>query len=139
MAKKNMVRAGNTSNRPEQLLAKRIIHEHLRGLHTIETEYKVEDYSIDIAILQHDKKIAIELHGPIHDEIKRERHDRLKRLKLQELGWIVVEFKYYNMPYLFRRVDRILTESEMKLAYNEIRIKLRQYVGFKYWQNTLPI
>lgn len=106
--------AGNTRNRPEQLLAKLII-EKILG-YQIESEYFVKDLkpvgekdfsktnqipTLDLAIP--DRKIAIRLQGPYHDELKQIRKDRIQKFVLEGNGWIVIDFVHTDMPVLFQK------------------------------------
>jgi len=140
LAKKAMRRLGNTRNRPEQLLAARLIELHLPSAR-VETEVKMTDIvatggvdltgerapRLDIRVVKDGKKYAIRLMGPPHDEKKQERYDILQALFLEseDNGYTVIDFGHANyhvnpMPTLFLRALRPLKRDEVWIAYLEI-------------------
>lgn len=135
IAKKNMRAVGNTTNRPEQLLAAALIEAHLPVWASVETEWKVrvnnpdttedypKEYKLDIAVKIEQKKVAIELNGPPHDEKNAMRRDYRKKLILEWKGndWKYVEFVYTKMPFLFLRNQKHLTIFEAEAVFYEIR------------------
>lgn len=133
----NMVRAGNTSNRDEQLLAADIIRAHTN--HKVETEVLLHVKQTasnnltgertpraDIVVTITDKKIVtlvIRVMGEIHKRKPRMRKDAVQKEFLEDKinGYTVIDFWYDKMPFLFLRHDRKLDKLELRLAYNEIR------------------
>jgi len=138
--------SGQKKNRPEQLFAAALIESHLRPspVAYVETEEMVQcfnpdepdvtkEVSVDITVKfprQRSKpeglKIAIEVNGPIHDEMPQIRRDQRKQIILEWKGndWEFLAFDYISMPNLFLRNERSLTPAEAISAYGEIKSKL---------------
>jgi len=125
---------GNTKNRPEQVLAAKLLKAHLPLWCSVNTEHEVSMYdadnpekpyviSIDIAIMNQAKKFAIEMNGPPHDEELQMRRDNRRIAILQWKGndWAYIEFNYVKMPMLFARSQRKLMNYEAVEAYREIQ------------------
>lgn len=128
-AKKNMKYVGHTSNRPEQILAAKLIQAHLPLWCRVFTEHLVKlhdpdnpdvpyERKLDIAVYNQHSKVAIELNGPPHDETPQIRKDNRKYeiLKWKDNDWKVVVFEYTKMPTLF---ERQFVEGKRNLTYNE--------------------
>jgi len=132
-AKKAMRANGNTKNRPEQILAAKLLKAHLPLWCSVETEEEVTLYdadnpdpykiSIDISIKNQAKKFAIEMNGPPHDEELQIRRDNRRITILEWPGndWTYIEFNYVKMPMLFARSQRKLMNYEAVEAYREIQ------------------
>jgi len=136
---KGMNEAQNTKNRPEQILAKNLIIQHMPR-HTnfiIKTEYVVNDLKpepevwlvgnrspkLDIAVVLKDdnkkifRKIAIRLNGPPHDAERQNRYDDMQEGILAKNDWFVVNFKYDKMPALWGDAPK----TYVKTAYMEVK------------------
>lgn len=140
----NMIRAGNTKNRPEQLLAADIIRAHTSF--DVQTEVtlnlKATDSvnltgerapKVDILLTPHslsrymtEQKIVIRCMGAIHKQKRRQNYDRVQRHFMTDNNIAVYDFWYDKMPYLFKDKNRVRfsDREEMALAYNEIRTEL---------------
>jgi len=143
-AKKGMRYLGHTKNRPEQLLAAKLIKLHLKTpmVTYVETEELVQcfnpdepgkekEISVDITVViprqrgwSEGIKVAIELNGPPHDEMPQIRRDTRKQIILEWPGnnWKFLVFDYNKMPILFTRATRELDYDEIVKAYGEIII-----------------
>lgn len=137
-ANKNMRLAGNTSNRPEQLLARDLIQAHYPE--KLETEYTPKDLHplsdmdltgnraprLDIAIPS--KRIAIRINGPSHTRKNRRNYDRAQQvfLESQDKPWTVIDIPISGdrNPVLYRSHERGLSAQELRMAYEEIRKEL---------------
>lgn len=132
-AKKAMKRNGQTSGRPEEKLAAKIINYHLTKLHELNEQVRIDFNEINYAIvdiqliLGSGQKYAILLHGPPHDEKRAKNHDRLQYYYLQEKGYITIVCWHYNMPFLFLRNERLLEADELKEAHYELSKKLKEF------------
>lgn len=137
ISKKYMRLKGSTKSRPEQMLIAEIIKVHT-GL-KVKTEYNipdedlqpVEDFHLqglkkprpDIFFIYNDRNYIIRVNGPIHDEIKSVRRDRIHKLylEMQIPGWIVIDAWYHELPITFSSNRKKLSPEKLKQAYEEIR------------------
>lgn len=127
---------GQKKNRPEEKLAFQIIKNHLRQLHTIDSQKRVwfndinySDLDVSFTIFS-GQRYAVRLMGEYHDEGERSkiyRHDRMQLFYLQEKGYIVIDFWYNKMQFLFLRRERELTSEELREAFLEIKFKLQEF------------
>jgi len=128
-----MRRFGQKKNRPEQILAGALLEAHLPNCAIVDVEAIVwafdpdnpeilKDVSVDITVKLHQKKVAIELNGPPHDELPQIRRDNRKRIILEWKGndWKFLTFDYNKMEILFLRNRRNLIYDEAVKAYGEI-------------------
>ena len=124
---------GQKKNRPEQILAGALLQAHLPNWAIVEVEDMVtcfnpdepgvpKEISVDITVRLPRKKVAIELNGPIHDELPQIRRDIRKQIILEWEGndWKYLSFDYNKMEILFLRNRRKLTYNEAVRAYGEI-------------------
>ena len=71
---------------------------------------------LDIAVMN--KSIAIRLNGEYHfTSSKQGLKDEFQKEALQQAGWKVVDFNFFNMPNLFKKKKK---EETVKLAKEEI-------------------
>ncbi len=142
-AKAAMSKTGNTTNRPEQLLAAVLLQSHLplwckvmreEELSLFDADNPGKSYviTVDIAIVDMGKKFAIELNGPPHDEMPQIRRDNRRQtiLEWKANDWKYIEFDYTKMPNLFKRAKGKITLDEAIAAYEEIIIAVN---------NVLPL
>lgn len=132
IASKNMRAKGDTSDRPEELLAYNIIRHHLQGIVQYDKQLVVYFPSggfckLDVFFTYQNKKYAVRLMGPPHDPKKQQRKDYVQELNLIDLNYTVIDFWYQKMVYLFLRNRRKLDSVELELAYSEIKNELAKY------------
>lgn len=133
-AKRGMRLAGNTKNRPEQILAATLLKMHLPLWCQIDTEVEVSlhdadnpdvpyERTIDIVVKNMQEKFAIEMNGPPHDEKLQLRKDNRRIIILEWKGndYKYVEFNYKKMPNLWKKAYENLTLDEALVAYEEIK------------------
>jgi len=149
MATKNMFKAGNIKNRPEQLLIAEVLKFHLPSWAYIKTEKKItyvtefkdkRDAIIDIFVVydeaqtQRGFQYLIRVMGPRHDNGIVIKKDSLQKGYLLALAQIwpikaVIDLHYFDMPITFKRNERLLIKDEAIEAYCEIRDSLDKYFG----------
>ena len=142
-----MFKAGNTKNRPEQLLIAEILKFHLPSWAYIETEKKItyvtefkdqRDAKIDIFVVydeiqkQRGSQYLIRVMGPRHDNgivIKKDSLQKGYLLALSQIWPIkaVIDLHYYDMPITFERNKRLLTGDEAIQAYGEVHKQCSKY------------
>lgn len=136
---------GNTQDRPEELLAYEIIKTHLKGLVNIDKQKIIMFNDINYAKLDVEfsvrsgQKYAIRLQGPPHGkDDKAINHDRMQELYLIDKGYIVIDFWYKKMEYLWLRNQKKLDEPELRMAFLEVKTKLKQFgLPFKEYDGTI--
>ena len=133
-----MRRFGQKKYRSEQILAANLIQAHLPAWANVDTEEMIEVYdpdnplirknvSVDITVRFEFTKVAIELNGPIHDELPQKRRDARKQIILEWNKfnyWKYLPFDYNKMPTLWIRNRRNLSYDEAVKAYGEILIAI---------------
>lgn len=145
-ANTNMRKNGNKSNRPEQILAKNIIENHLPKYAKVRTEEMVicynpdnpetpKEISVDITVRLEQYKVSIEMQGGYHDRKNVGRRDFRKGVILEwkENGWKHIVFDYKKMPGLWLRNIRELNDQELEIAYNEIKLELSNVLQLSDW------
>ena len=138
IAKKRMREKGDTTNRPEQLLAAEIIKYHVTE--SVTTEAKLSNLKDvdaltftgmraprpDILFEYQKQKFIVRINGPYHDG--REKYDRAQKLflEMQEPPYRVIDVSYVRHEILFVRHNRKLTKFELMrvldLMYSEFLI-----------------
>ncbi len=143
IAKKNMRKKGDTSNRPEQMLVAEILKYFVTQ--NIETEVKLKDVyevggvdlsgrrapKVDILMTWYIQKYAIRVNGKYHDG--REQYDKIQRyfLESQEPAYRVVDVNYFRHELLFERHNRKLTKSELFIVLDLLQAEFLSY-GIKF-------
>lgn len=116
-----------TEYRSEQVFAYDTVRSYFTHSN-VKMEYEVHDLSkycqLDIAVLP--EKIAIRLNGGVHEKRKQKIKDEDQKLMLEEDGWKVVDFWYYDMPYLF---DTNRTEKKDLEATFEVLKRIKPYLN----------
>lgn len=129
-----MRKSGNTTNRPEQLLITEIIEYHAKNHVNVETEkqvtYRMDDGSFrdaypDITVLEvqpnlSHRQYAIRVMGEYHDSKRQTRKDDMQKDYLLNIFDDVIDMWYYNMPFTFKRRDRLLKPEELVNAHAEV-------------------
>jgi len=91
-----------TEYRSEQVFAYDTIMSYYPH-NQVKMEYEIHGLSkycqLDIAILP--EKIAIRLNGEVHEKKIQKIKDEDQKIMLEEDGWKVIDFWYYDMPFLF--------------------------------------
>src|SRR3990167_5415594 len=161
-AKKDMRKAGNTSDRPEEQLAFEII-KYCCSFDAIAEQYQPPNLipldvdltgkkspKIDIYVKYEDHHYAIRIMGSIHDDNsspkRRTEYDTRQKdfleMQVQHGGdhWIVIDIHHLKAQNLFKRNKRLLNSSEIMLAFNEIKhILLPSMLQLKFntkWFNS---
>lgn len=145
-ANTNMRKNGNTKNRPEQILAKNIIENHLPKYANVRTEEDVicfnpdnpetpKEISVDITVRLEQLKVSIEMQGGYHNRKNVGRRDFRKGITLEWKGndWKHIVFVDEEMPGLWLRNKRELNDQELEIAYNEIKQKLSSVLQLSDW------
>lgn len=128
-----MRKNGQVSDRPEELLAYEIVKTHLKCITNIDKQKVVWFNDINHAKLDVEfairsgQRYALRLMGPPHEPKKAQRHDTMQEIYLQERGYIVIDFWYDKMPFLWLRNKKTLDVSELHQAFIEIKYKLKCY------------
>ncbi len=133
-AKRGMRMADNTKNRPEQIFAATLLKMHLPLWCHVDLEVEVSLFdadnpdvryvrTIDIVIRNMEKKFAIEMNGPPHDEMPQMRKDKRRKLILEWKGndYNFIEFNYTKMSSLWKKAIGNITLDDAVMAYAEIR------------------
>ncbi len=143
-----MRKKGQTKNRPEQLLAKKIIDALLKANnHRVDShlEYEIIDIQpvggdklhytpkVDIAYFFNRTKVAVELLGGYHDSLRQQLKDETKfaTMAAKPNEWEIIKFKDAYMQYLFKRNTQKLNYDEFILAYGEIHTTLKDRFNLK--------
>lgn len=141
LTSKSMRKNGNRSNRPEEKLAYEIVKSHLISIVNDETQKTVWFDNIHHAVLDiyftvKNNRYAFRIMGRSH--IRNSKHDRNQKFQLEELGFIVIDIWWDEAINLFQRNTRLLTEPELKEAYEEIKLTFKEFgLQMKSYNETL--
>lgn len=148
---RNMRQAGQTTNRPEQMLAYYLIQGHLKQ--KVELEYKpphlralpdvdlTGDRSPKLDLAVPSIRVAIRVMGQSHDNLPQERYDNIQRifLEMQHPPWHVVDLWYYSLETLWKCRERGLSSQELEEAYSELYEKLHKVLDLREKPNRWVI
>jgi len=133
---KDFARKGmwDSDYRPEQIF----VRDYLASTNLtwkIVLEYPVKNLKIDgkpyrkciLDIAVPENKLGIRLNGGYHHVSSRQQlKDELQKEALQQIGWKIVDFDSYKMPYLFKTK---YNEKTVKLVIEEIKNELGDLFG----------
>ncbi len=129
IANSAMRKAGNTKNRPEELLVFEIIKYHAtynkldsqRNIKYTNEQGVIKDSFVDIYFKDKFGEIVLRLMGEYHDELRQQRKDLLQSEYLQRDLYKVIDIWYWDRPGIFLRRERKMYPGELETAYNELR------------------
>jgi very-short-patch-repair endonuclease len=133
---KDFARKGmwDSEYRPEQIFVRDFLANRNITL-KINLEYPIRNLKIDgkpyrkciLDIAIPEKKVAIRLNGGYHHVSSRQQlKDELQKEALEQLGWKVLDFDSYKMPYLFKAK---YNDKTVKLVVEEIEKEMDDILG----------
>jgi very-short-patch-repair endonuclease len=130
-ARKNM---WDSEYRPEQLFVRDYLASNNITLKII-LEYPIRNLLLDgkpyrkciLDIAMPEKKIGIRLNGGYHHVSSRQQtKDEFQKEALKQMGWKIVDFDSYKMPYLFKAK---YNDKTVKFVIEEIENEMSDIIG----------